>query len=792
MWPLSPARSTVLGWSMAELARALDRAPTLPAEVTGFVGRRRERAEVRRLLSSSRLVTLTGFGGVGKTRLALRVAGDLSRIYPDGVWFVPFGELSDSDLVAEATAAALGIEDRAGHLDGRRLVDHLRGRELLLVFDNCEHLIDACADLADQLLRGCARLRILTTSREPLRVHGEVVMSLLPLSVPGPAETLGSVEAYESVELFADRVARVVPGFVVDEHNRSAVVDICRHLDGIPLALELAAFRLRAMAPADLLHELRRHWQVLDVGIRAAPDRHQTMTACLAWSHALCEPRERDLWERLSVFVGGMELDAVAYVMAQPPNPVPPDDLLRIVESMVAKSILVPEPVHDGMRYRMLEVIRLYGAGRLADRGLLPAMRTRQRDWCAELLARSELEWATPLQVEAMRRVRREEANMRAALRFCWQEPGQAAIGLQMAARLGKFMMAHGWPAEGRLWLNRLLAKVPEPGPERFGGLFAACWLAVLQGDQEVATPLLRECAELATHLEEVATPIAEELAGWHDMFGGELTTAAQHFRSASEGFAAAEWPGPHAETLMLLGMALDFAGDVEHAAEAHAACLQLCVDGANPSIRAYSLQWGGLVAAKQGDHDRARAWEREALRISRELEERLAVVLCLESLAWIECDTSPRRAATMLGAATAYFKSAGTTAQALPGLFAYHRDTEARLEATLSRLELNAALEKGSSMQLDAAIAFALDESQPTAPGPEATTGDPLSTAKLTRREREIAELVAEGLSNKDIATRLVISVRTVETHVEHVLVKLAFTSRAQIAAWLSKQAGA
>jgi non-specific serine/threonine protein kinase len=312
----------------------------------------------------------------------------------------------------------------------------------------------------------------------------------------------------------------------------------------------------------------------------------------------------------------------------------------------------------------------------------------------------------------------------------------------------------------------------------------------VLQGDREVATPLLEECAELAPYLEEVATPIAEELAGWHDMFGGELTTAAEHFRSAAEGFAAAEWRGPQAEALMLLGMALDFAGDLEHAAEAHAACLQICDGGASPSIRAYSLQWGGLVAAKQGDHDRGCAWEREALRLSRDLEERVGVVLCLESLAWIECDTAPRRAATMFGAATAYLKSVGIPAQALPGLAAYHRDTEARLEATLTPRELTAALERGSSMQLDAAIAFALDESQPTAPASEAATGDP--TAKLTRREREIAGLVAEGLSNREIATRLVISVRTVETHVEHALVKLGFTSRAQIAAWLSKQAGA
>jgi predicted ATPase/DNA-binding NarL/FixJ family response regulator len=765
---------------------------SLPAELTGFVGRRQDRVDVRRLLSSARLVTLTGFGGVGKTRLALRAAEELGRLYGDGVWFVPFADLADPALVAETTAAALGIEDRAARMDDARLAEHLRHRELLLVFDNCEHLVDACAGLAELLLRTCPRVHILATSREPLRVHGEAVRPVLPLPVPSRLEgASAAVEAYESVQLLVERAGQVAPGFVINDDNRADIVEICRHLDGIPLALELAAVRLRAMVPAELLHELRRHWRFLDVGIRAAPDRHQTMTACLDWSHSLCEPDEQELWARLSVFVGGVEADAIHDIATQAPAGLPPERVVHLVQSLVDKSILVAEPGPDRMRYRMLEVIRLFGTARLDEAGRLLDLRRSHRDWYAEMLTRYDGQWMSAQQAEQMRRVRREDANIRTALRFCWRQDGEAVTGLEMAARLRKYSMAYGWLTEDRLWLQRLLTKVPDPSAARFGGLYAACWLAVLQGDREAAADLLAQCRELAPELDDSARTRAEQVAGWHELFVGDLAASVPHLQAAVEGFGALGWLDEQADTLVLLGMAHGFAGELAHADDNYAECLRICADGANPWARSYALQWGGLVAHERGDREQGLAWETESLRLKREIQERLGVALCLEALAWMHCDTDAAKAATMLGAGAALLKSLGTTPEALPGLQSYHDASEARLRVVLDDASFVEAFERGASMPVEVAIAFALDETS-AAVTSGSTESDGYTSAKLTRRESEIARLIADGLSNKEIATRLVISTRTAESHVEHILVKLGFTSRTQVAAWVAKQAEA
>jgi predicted ATPase/DNA-binding CsgD family transcriptional regulator len=774
---------------MADVATAtsLHTGTSLPAELTGFVGRRQDRSEVRRLLSTARLVTLTGFGGVGKTRLAVRAASEVSRIYGDGVWFVPLGEVSDPALVADATAAVLGIEDRASRMDGARVAEHLRHREVLLVFDNCEHLVDACATLADLLLRSCPRVHILATSREPLRIQGEAVQPVLPLPVPSGMEGAhAAAEAYESVQLFEERASQVAPGFAITDDTRTSVIEICRHLDGIPLALELAAVRLRAMTPAELLHELRRHWRLLDVGIRAAPGRQQTMTACLDWSHALCSPDEQELWARLSVFVGGVEMDAIAHVAAQEPRGIGADRVVEIVRSLVDKSILLTEPGPDRMRFRMLEIIRLFGLTRLAESGRLSQMRSHHRDWLADMLVRFDAQWMSPEQAAGMQRVRREDANLRAALRFCWREPGEAGSGLDMAARLRKYSMAYGWFSEDRMWLHRLLAKVPDPTVLRLRGLHAACWLAVLQGDREAAGHLLAETRDVGSLLDESSAPLVQQLAGWHELFLGELTSAVEHLSRAVGGFRSIGFVEGQAESLVLLGMAHGFAGELQQAAEAHAECLRMCADGA-PWIRSRALQWGGLVAFAQGDRDKALAWEKESLQLKRDIQERLGVALCLEALAWMECETDARRAATMLGAAATLIRNMGTSPHALPGLLAYHEASEAKLREALDERAFLGVFEYGASMPVEDAIAFVLGEKSP-APLPESTSQDDTSAAKLTRREREVARLVADGLSNKEIASNLVISVRTAESHVEHILVKLGFSSRAQIATWVSR----
>ncbi|MGH8574493.1 MAG: ATP-binding protein, partial [Gammaproteobacteria bacterium] len=300
---------------MARVATAPDSATHLPAEVSSFVGRRTDRAEVRRLLAESRLVTLTGFGGIGKTRLATHVAAELRRAYPDGVWMVPLGDLSDPAELADEIAVGLGIRSQSRRPAVTMLVEHLAARELLLVLDNCEHLIDACAALVDGLLRACPRLRILVTSRSVLRIGGESVLTLAPLSWPAQ-DVAASVplHQFESVRLFLDRAQQVVPDFAVDDDNRAAILQICRHLEGIPLAIELAAARVRILSPSALLARLDQRLALLTGGARDLPERQQTLRATIAWSHDLLVPPERVLFARLAVFAGGCTFETAEAV----------------------------------------------------------------------------------------------------------------------------------------------------------------------------------------------------------------------------------------------------------------------------------------------------------------------------------------------------------------------------------------------------------------------------------------------------------------------------------------------
>ncbi|HEV2372771.1 MAG TPA: NB-ARC domain-containing protein [Streptosporangiaceae bacterium] len=290
----------------------------LPAELTSFVGRRAELAEVKRLLAESRLVTLTGVGGVGKTRLALRAAAGLRRAFRDGVWLVQLDQLRDEALVTQAVAETLGLDDRAGHALATTLTDYLAGRELLLVLDNCEHLVDAVAKLADLLLRAAAGLRILATSRETLNITGETVYAVPPLRAPEAGRQLSVAELarFPAPGLFAERAAQVLPGFALTEANTAAVAGICRRLEGLPLAIELAAARLPVLSPEQIEARLGARLDLLTRGGRTQPARQQTLRASIEWSYELCSQAERLLWARLSVFADGFELDAAEGICA--------------------------------------------------------------------------------------------------------------------------------------------------------------------------------------------------------------------------------------------------------------------------------------------------------------------------------------------------------------------------------------------------------------------------------------------------------------------------------------------
>lgn len=775
---------------MGHMVLAPDSTTSLPPEVTEFVGRRHDRAEVKRLLSESRLVTVTGFGGVGKTRLALRVASELSRVYPNGVWFVALGDLPSPELIAEATANVLGVRREASPFEPHHLVEYLRSRELLLVFDNCEHLIEECASLTDSLLRACPKVHVLATSREALRVQGEAIWSLAPLSVPDVTSgaALQSAYDFEAVRLFVTRASHALPGFTLSDDNRREVVEICQEVEGIPLGVELAAVGLRTMSPPELLEGLREHWALLGSGTRGGPERHRTMSACLEWSAALCSSEERNLWAHLSVFAGGVDLEAIHYIAERVMSSPSSVQVPRLVQSLVDKSIMSRDVRDRRTRYRMLDILRQYGLGRLSETGDLTTTRRAHREWCVDLLASAESEWMTPRQIDWIGRLRREEANLRLALEFCCTEEGEGQAGLELASRLQRVAALFGWHGECMRWLERLLPLVPEPSMSRLRGLRAACWLAALQGDNDATAALLVAARQLAAELHVPSGLVVEDVAGLHDLIAGDVKSAIEHLDAAQRIYAKEGDLRHLAETLNVLGMAYGHAGDLERALQSLEESLSICKRTGESWNRSFTLWRLGILRQARGETLLAAKLVKESLELHSRMGQRLGVALCLEALGWLAAERDPERAVTLLGAARALWSTMGDPIVQLPAVQpAPPADQEAELRSRLGESEFADAFADGQSMRWEAMIAYAMEQK-----GPAGRDVSPPSTewSGLTKRERQVARLVAEGHSNQEIASQLVISRRTAETHVENILTKLGFTSRTQVAAWVSGRA--
>ena len=456
------------------------RGTNLPVDVTSFVNRRHELAEVRQTLSVSRLVTLTGPGGIGKTRLALRVAAGVGRTFRDGVWLVDLGSLDNGSLIAETVASTLGIRHHSSEAPFDVLSDRLAGQHLLLVLDSCEHLVDAVATLAVTLLQSAPKLWILATSREPLRVSGEHVMTVPPLSVPDPDKPIAieALESYHALDLFAQRAAAVVPTFKVSQENASTISRICQRLDGLPLAIELAAVQLRALSAEQIQERLDHRFRLLTAGRRAAPARQQTLRALLDWSFDLCTPAQQDLWARLSVFSGGVDLAAAEEVCSG--DGIPREAVADLVTHLVDKSVLVREERGHRVWYRLPELVREYGRERLEGARTERVLR-RHRDYYVRLAERAEAEWFGPHQVEWWGRLRRELPNLRTALEFSCTRPDQAQAGLRIAAALRVYWISTGIVSEGRRWLDRLLELAPEPTHERAKALWEELGLPPLK-----------------------------------------------------------------------------------------------------------------------------------------------------------------------------------------------------------------------------------------------------------------------------------------------------------------------
>jgi predicted ATPase/DNA-binding CsgD family transcriptional regulator len=757
----------------------------LPAEVTSFVGRRQEVAEIRRLLTASRLVTLTGAGGVGKTRLAVRVAATLERAFTDGVRLVELAGVEKSELLVPTVVQALGIRDRSARPPLEVLAGHLADRRMLLILDNCEHLLRDCANVAKALLRAAPELRILATSRHVLGLVSEQIFPVRPLSLPdaGPDASGPS----EAVQLFTERAQAVLPGFAVTDGNREAVEQICRRLDGLPLGIELAAVRLRALSVHQVLERLDDRFRLLTAGSPAALPRHRTLRALIDWSYALCGEQERTLWARLSVFSGGLDLEAAEAVCAG--GGIAAEDVVDLVVGLVEKSILIAEEHPGTVRYRMLETLRQYGRERLARSAEAERVARRHRDHYRNLAAEARVRLFGPGQVLLLTRLQLEHANLRTALEYCLTRPGEAGVGLGMAADLLYHWITSYYLAEGRRWLDRALAADTAPTEVRARALWADGWLAVIQADPDAAEAMLRESRAIG---EEQGS---ESVLGYVAIFSGMIAmcrwdpkTAIARYEEALARHGATGDPVGLSLALVRLSLAYSFLGDSARAVAIGEEGLAVCERYGEGWHRAYTLMALGVDVWRQGDTRRAAAMEQESLRFNRSLDDPLGIGVNLEVLAWIAAaEGRYQRAARLLGIVAKVWKAVGAPLSGYGHLVHFHDECEAAVRRALGAQAFRAAVRQGADLASEAALAYALEERPPAGAARDAAGASP-----LTPRETEIAGLIAQGMSNKDIAAALVIAQRTVEGHIEHIMDKLGFHSRARIAAWVEDRSHA
>lgn len=757
--------------------RAHGQRGNLPIELTSFVGRRHELAEAKKTLSAARLVTLTGIGGVGKTRLALRVATDSQRAFADGVWLIELDEVSDPQLVAGVVMATLGLRNHSAGSPLVLLTNYLFDRELLLVLDNCEHLLDSVATLADAVLRTCPTTRILATSREPLGVSGESIMRVPPMSIPSPdrTSTVQGLPSYESVTLFMQRATAALPTFELTEDNQAAVAQICAQLDGLPLPIELAATRLRAMSVQQILDRLTDRYRLLTGGSRAAPSRQQTLRWSIDWSYELCTLQEQRTWERLTVFAHSFELDAAEAICDD-------DDLLDVVASLVDKSVLIREEADGVVRYRLLDILREYGREKLEATGEYPTLSRRYRDWYERLVLRAEGDAISPRQLDWFDRLDREQPNLRAALQYCLSAPAEFDAGRRIAEALYPFWFCRGYLNEGRLWLDRVLAVHSDADPQRVRSLYMASVFAGLQGDLAEGARLLALADSLTAEHDRYATRDLKEFAsGCLALYHDDPVSAVAHFRNAIE--SAREGHGLFWKVASLLGLGLAhmLLDEAPHSLTCHERLLALTENHGEHVYRGRTYMLGGWARWRVGDPTQARTDLEDGIQFSLGANDPVNVGRCLQTLAWIEADQHhPERAAVLLGAAAGIWQGIGGPMASYLDHLKDHQECKKQTFRALGDKPFRKQFQRGVQMTVDESVRYAFHRQPPPAP----------QESVLTPREQQVAGLVAEGLTNKKIAAKLVISQRTAQGHVEHILTKLGFTSRTQIAAWVVEHA--
>lgn len=855
----------------------------LPLRLTSFVGRERETAEVAALVGARRLVTLVGAPGVGKTRLSLRVADGLLDTFPDGVWLAELAPLADPALVPQAIATVLSVREQPGCPLIDTLADTLRSHCLLLLLDNCEHLISAVAVLAEALLRVCPELRILATSREPLASEGEVVWRVPSLSLPA-TDVPASPEAPESVRLFVERAQEADPSFALTEQSASAVAQICRRLDGIPLAIELAAARVRALSEEQIAARLDDRFRLLTGGRRTALPRQQTLRGAVDWSYDLLSGPEQTLLRRLAVFAGGFTLEAAeaagtwapgADVSAPAPVALTPEPISSAtLVSLVDKSLVQVGEAPDGeRRYHLLETLRQYGLEKLTERGELAAARDRHRDYFLAVVEEVEPRLVGRDQVPAMRQLERELDNLRAALAWCLEtatdrgespleasdrvavSPRSTNAGVCLAGALWRFWWRYDRLEEGRRWLTEALARTaPDTSSDgtfvlaraRFGVAQLACY----QGDFRVGVEHMEEALTLWQQLgDESNVVMALQRLAFYRVHLGDFERAE---RLCEESVARGRRHGDPftlANALLPAGVVLEVLGQfersrafceeslaiyrqLEHIGGMMAAlgslaravgCLgdlaqatvlleeSLALAGQLGDRRFTAEDWKdlGRTALLGGDAERAIEMHRLALPVYRELHDYLGTSLCLLDLGGArtlqamrqlpparspgkptgEPDTGASLEAARLYAAAGALRERNGIVLHPHRRAPYERDLAILCEH-LGHAAFEQAWAEGAAMSLEQAADYALavtepPEVPPAEPPPAQTVLPEREKLVLSQRERDVAVLIARGLTNRQIGDELTLSERTVDTHVRNILSKLDLTSRAQIAAW-------
>jgi predicted ATPase/DNA-binding CsgD family transcriptional regulator len=749
----------------------------LPLELSSFVGRQDEVAEVERLLENNRLLTLTGPGGCGKTRLALAAAGDAAGRFGDGVWLAELAPVADPALVGQVVASALGARGRPGRPMAETLSEHLGASKVLLVLDNCEHLVEACAEISESLLRSCPGLRILATSREALGVVGEVARPVPPLSLPDLRRLpdVGGLVLYGAARLFVERAAAVSPTFALTERNAPSVARVCYRLDGIPLAIELAAARTKVLTVEEISERLDDCFELLVAGGRTAMPRHKTLHATMDWSHDLLSGPERALFRRLSVFADGFSLDAAESVCAD--GNLERGEVLEWLSHLVDKSLVIAREAEGEARYRLLETVRQYGQQKLCGSTDEAGVRRRHAAHFVGLAERVEPKLSGPEQVDRLDELERENGNLRVVMSWALAEE-EAGIVARLGWALRRFWLLHGHQAEGRRWMEALLERDVPPDSRARAAVVAAL-MSHAQGDYQACGGYAPEALALSWQVDdEPCAAYALTLLGLAQMRRGNVEEATARFEESLPLLRRSGEVQTVPLVLVWLGNVSLVDGNRENATRMFEEALALARqrgDRLGTNIALYSL---AQIALSEADYGRAASMLEEGLTSSRQMGDQANLSYFFEGLAVVAAARGEaRRSARMLGAAQGSMEEAGAPVYNyyMPDRALYERILAAA-RARLDEAAWTAEWAEGRAMTAERAVEHALESE--AAPGP---TSEETYPAGLSAREAEVLRLVAAGMTNAEVAKNLFLSPRTVDWHVASIYRKLGLHSRAE-----------